>query len=273
MSEPADAVHTSAVPTALPPAAPVAPRAAPLVGAFLADIGLAVFLMLAISLAGGIALGVWQLLSQGIPAAGAEPLPGQPGLLAQIVLVILSTGIIALTLYFLRQPASADERARSLAALRRPSTWGWTLAAGLVVFLGSALFSWLGRQAGIDPVPSNEAMVEEAAARWPVFLALFVVVLAPAYEELLFRRVLFGRFLRAGRPWLGLVLSSLAFALAHEMPFLSDNTLPAMLLLWLAYGGLGAAFAWVYWRTGTLWAAVSAHALNNGIALALHGFG
>ena len=121
-------------------------------------------------------------------------------------------------------------------------------------------------------MPTNEAMVEEAAARWPVFLTLFVVILAPAYEELLFRRVLFGRFLRAGRPWLGLVLSSLAFALAHEVPFLSHgNTLPAMLLLWVVYGGLGAVFAWVYWRTGTLWAAVLAHALNNGIALALHG--
>lgn len=251
------------------------PRTAPLVGAFLADIGLAVFLMLAISLAGGIAWGLWQLIT--LQQSGADPGQlargiGQPGVLAQIVLVILSTGTIALSLYFLRQPASAAERARSLAALRRPSTWGWTLAAGVLVFLGSSLFSWLGRQAGIEPVPTNEAMVEQAAARWPVFLTLFVVILAPAYEELLFRRVLFGRFMRAGRPWLGLVLSSLAFALAHEVPFLSHgNTLPAMLLLWLVYGGLGAVFAWVYWRTGTLWAAILAHALNNGIALALHG--
>jgi len=41
-----------------------------------------------------------------------------------------------------------------------------------------------------------------------------------------------------------------------------------MLQLWVIYGGMGAAFAWVYRRTGTLWAAVIAHAVNNAIALA-----
>jgi membrane protease YdiL (CAAX protease family) len=40
-------------------------------------------------------------------------------------------------------------------------------------------------------------------------------------------------------------------------------------MLWLTYGFLGAAFAFVYWRTRTLWAAIGAHALNNAIALVL----
>ena len=31
---------------------------------------------------------------------------------------------------------------------------------------------------------------------------------------------------------------------------------------------MGAAFAWLYQRTGTLWAPIAAHALNNAIALA-----
>jgi hypothetical protein len=38
--------------------------------------------------------------------------------------------------------------------------------------------------------------------------------------------------------------------------------------LWLVYGGMGAAFCWLYRRTGTLWAAITAHALNNAVALA-----
>ena len=49
----------------------------------------------------------------------------------------------------------------------------------------------------------------------------------------------------------------------HEVPGVGGNPLEATLLLWLVYGGMGAAFAWVYWKTGTLWAAIGAHALNN----------
>jgi membrane protease YdiL (CAAX protease family) len=43
--------------------------------------------------------------------------------------------------------------------------------------------------------------MQSAIARFPLFLVLFAVVLAPAYEELLFRRVLFGRLWKAGRPY------------------------------------------------------------------------
>ena len=107
------------------------------------------------------------------------------------------------------------------------------------------------------------------AATNPAFLLLFAAVLAPAYEELMFRRVLFGRLWAAGKPWLGLVLSSAAFAMIHEVPGTTGNPLEVTLLLWLVYGGMGAAFAWVYWRTGTLWAAFGAHALHNFASVAL----
>ena len=103
----------------------------------------------------------------------------------------------------------------------------------------------------------------------PIFLALFGVLIAPAYEELLFRRVLFGRLWAAGRPWLGVALSSVAFAFLHEIPGTSGNSWQATGVLWLTYGFMGAAFALVYWRTRTLWAPIAAHALNNAVALAL----
>jgi len=70
---------------------------------------------------------------------------------------------------------------------------------------------------------------------------------------------------------LGLVLSSLAFALVHEIPGTSANPPLAVLQLWLVYGGMGAVFAWLYWRTGSLWVSIVAHGLNNGIALVVHG--
>ena len=137
-----------------------------------------------------------------------------------------------------------------------------------LIVLGSNGIAFLSRQFGIEPVPTNVELMQSAIARFPLFLVLFAVVLAPAYEELLFRRVLFGRLWQAGRRWLGLVLSSLAFALVHEVPGVSKNSLLGMAQLWLVYGGMGAAFCWLYRRTGTLWAAIAAHALNNAVALA-----
>ncbi len=183
-------------------------------------------------------------------------------------MALFATGGAALLLYFWRRPANTAERHASRQALRRPSTWGWTLLVATLIVLGSNGIAFLAKQFGIEPVPTNLALMQSAIARFPLFLMLFAVVLAPAYEELLFRRVLFGRLWKAGRPWLGVVLSSLAFALIHEIPGTSANGPAEIAQLWLIYGGMGAAFCWLYQRTGTLWAAIAAHALNNGVALA-----
>ncbi|AKC86714.1 membrane protein [Pseudoxanthomonas suwonensis] len=250
-------------------------RMAPLLRAFLFDALLAVLLVVGGSIAAAAVWTVWRaatLAAGGQPdAAAIQAAIGQPGALAQILFALFATSFAALVLYFWRRRADAGERTTAHAALRRRSTWGWTVLVGVAVFLGSSLLGWLARQLGSEPVPTNLALVEEAARNWPVFLFLFAVVLAPAYEELLFRRVFFGRFLAAGRPWLGLVVSSLAFALVHEVPGISHNPPLAVLQLWLIYGGMGAAFAWLYWRTGSLWAPFLAHALNNALALVVHG--
>ena len=244
---------------------------------FLIDVLIGGAVLLLVSIAAGLAWGVYrgfELAMQaraGGGAAAADAIArqiGQPGTLAQMLIVLASTSAAALVLYFGRRPASADERLRARLAWRQRSTWGWTLLVAAAVFVGSSAIAHAFEHFGIKPLPSNLGMVKEAMQRWPLFLVLFAVVLAPAYEELLFRRVLFGRFLAAGRPWLGLLLSSAAFALLHEIPGLSGNSPAAICQLWLVYGGLGMAFGWLYWRTGSLWAPILAHALNNAIALA-----
>jgi membrane protease YdiL (CAAX protease family) len=254
----------------MPPA-----RVAPLLRAFAFDGLVAVLLVLGGTVVTAAAWTAWRAVTVagdvGQDAAAIQAGIGQPGALAQMLFALTATSFAALVLYFWRRRADVVERARAHAALRQRATWGWTVVVGTAVFLGSSALGWLGQQLGSEPVPTNLALVEEAAREWPVFLFLFAAILAPAYEELLFRRVFFGRFLAAGRPWLGLLLSSLAFALVHEVPGVSANPPLAVVQLWLIYGGMGAAFAWLYWRTGTLWAPFLAHALNNGIALAVHG--
>lgn len=272
MSEPAAAPRLPAVdapPAGLPG----------LVGGFVLDLLVAVVVVLAGTFAAMMVWGLWRgqallrELGADAPASAFTEALGQPGALAQMLAAILGMSAAAALLYFWRRPADATARRHSLQALRHGRTWGWALGAGVLVFAGSTLAGWLIKLGGTDPVPSNLALIDEAARNWPVFLVLFAVFLAPAYEELLFRRVLFGRFLDGGRPWLGLVLSSLAFALMHEVPGLSANPPLATLQLLAVYAGMGAVFAWLYWRTGTLWAPIAAHAVNNGLALLVHSLG
>ncbi|KRG61923.1 membrane protein [Stenotrophomonas humi] len=274
MSLPPTVPVTSPTPS-LPP---VARRPGSPVAGFGIDLLIAIGALLGLSLACSLAWGVWRGIEVGMAAArngnGAPAaadmaaLMGQPGALAQMLIALIGTGGAALLLYFWRRRATPGERMQSRQAALRASTWGWTVLVAAGVFAGSSLIGMLAKQMGIEPVPTNLPLMEQALAQYPAFLVAFAVFLAPAYEELLFRRVFFGRLWAADRPWLGMLLSSAAFALVHEIPGTSPNTLPAMLQLWLIYGGMGAAFAWLYRRTGTLWAAIGAHAINNAIALA-----
>jgi membrane protease YdiL (CAAX protease family) len=159
------------------------------------------------------------------------------------------------------------ERAASWSAIRQPRTWGWIVLITAGVFVFSNGVTVLARTSGVASEPSNLVPIQGAMAVSPLFLTLFVVLLAPAYEELLFRRVLFGRLWAAGWPWLGMVLSSAGFALIHEFPGFNSAAWLVSAPLLLAYGAMGMAFAWLYRRTGTLWAPVAAHALNNAVAL------
>lgn len=275
MSEPDGASPAALAAAGAPVEMPGLPplRRRTLVGGFLLDIVLAIIIMFVAILGASLGWGLWRAI--GLARSGEDgdvitAALGSPGALAQIVITLLGMSTVAVSLYFLRHPASAGERRLAAQRIRQSTTLAWAAAMGVAVFLGSSLLGWLASKAGIEAEPTNLAMIDEAFRQWPVFLVLFAVVLAPAYEELLFRRVFFGRFLAGGRPWLGLVLSSLAFALLHELPGANANPPLAILHLWLVYGGMGAAFAWLYWRTGTLWAPIMAHALNNAIALGFH---
>ena len=258
------------------PAAP--PRAGSAVGGFFVDLAIAVVVMLAVSFvafAGWGVLRAVQVAMQGeVDPGDAEALMqaiGHPGGLAMIWVTLLGTGTAALVPYLFRRRATASERAASRIAARRGATWGWIAVTAVVVFALSALATTLARQFGVEPEPTNQEPIKQAMAASPWFVCLFVVLIAPMYEELLFRRVLFGRLWAAGKPLLGMWLSGIAFALMHEPPGMTGNPWPSATLLWAVYAFMGIAFAWVYRRTGTLWAPIAAHALNNALALLVLG--
>ncbi len=260
-----DALESEKIPRSAPPLRRV-------LGAFGVDVLLAIVIGLALMMGGGIAWGVIEGIRLAATGAAPEAITASlqaPGAIVQLILALFGMGGVAIVLYVWRRPATRDERAQSRAAAFRGSTWLIVVMAGVGIFLFSSALSWLGHVLGIPPNPSNLLLLREALSSHAWFVALFAVVLAPVYEELLFRRVLFGRLWQAGHPLLGMVLSGVAFALAHELPGTGGNSAGATVLLLSVYAAMGMAFAWVYRRTGTLWAPIATHALNNAFALAL----
>jgi membrane protease YdiL (CAAX protease family) len=123
-----------------------------------------------------------------------------------------------------------------------------------------ALAGWLTEKLWGDPGGSNPLLdlVLTSADRGALACFAFTaIVLAPLFEETLFRGVLLPVL---GRQWGGgkaVVASAGVFALAH----LSLGELIPLFLLGL---GLG----WLRWRSGCLSASIWMHALWNGMTFA-----
>jgi len=233
-----------------------------------------VLIAFALMLVGGVVWGFARAFQMGLQHAQSDPQAiaeglGTPSAMALLTMTFFSMAPAALLMYFWRRRASPAEHAVSSDAASRASTWWWTLSVAVAVAVTTTTLLHLADYLGIGADPSNEAMIRQLWGQHRGLLAVFVVLLAPAYEELFFRRVLFGRLWQAGWPRLGMWLSGLAFALAHEVPGVGNNSWPATLFLLAVYAAMGAAFAWLYRRTGTLWAPIAAHAINNGLAIAL----
>lgn len=86
-----------------------------------------------------------------------------------------------------------------------------------------------------------------------------VCILAPVFEEILFRGILLRGLLQNGTsPIIAIILSSFLFGLAHLNPW-----------QFLGAGFLGAIFGFVYYRTKSLWLVMFLHALNNMISFVM----
>ena len=114
----------------------------------------------------------------------------------------------------------------------------------------------LADQALVKFITSNALSLRSKA-----ILFVFILIEAPILEELLFRGVLFGGLSKIMPLWPAILLSGLVFAVIH----INAATL---IPLWF----LGAAFAWLYVRTGTLLAPMAVHFTFNAINLALCSF-
>lgn len=103
-------------------------------------------------------------------------------------------------------------------------------------------------------------LTREFAPFWQALVVLVAVVIGPIAEEIFFRGLLQSLLRqRVGRPWMGIGLTSVVFAIMHSG---TPQAMPALLALSLVLG-------YAYERTGRLTAPIVAHALFNAANIAL----
>ena len=210
-------------------------------GIGLLEVSIAIICYLVVSAAAGIALF----------ALGYDPTTSDAVTMLLFVAVAAIAPVVSVGLTLL-------PRVRSLLAvgLKRVSgKWlligvgfgllGWTINRGVVV-----LYVWISGDASNPQAGLANTAIDGSAIQF-VLLVLLAGLIAPFGEELLFRGVLF-TWLRRWGFVLAAILSALVFGLAHGF----NVVFPAAVVL-------GLLCAFLYEKSGSIWPAVAAHAVNN----------
>ena len=85
---------------------------------------------------------------------------------------------------------------------------------------------------------------------WSSFLT--IAIFAPLFEEVLCRGIILRGLLQHISPLRAIVWSAVMFAVMHLNPW---QALPAFMV--------GLFMGWIYWKTGSLWATIFIHFVNN----------
>ena len=216
----------------------------------------------------GIIATLWLVFTGGSLEVAADPEALQEllGAGAMGMMTILQIGGLAalaagLALFLPHEPGQ-DPRGRIADHLAlRGAAWPLLVGGGLGAVTIWTFPSWVATEL-IELVPSYQStlelittMLQTGPLPGRVILAFSVVVSAPLFEELIFRGYLW-RVLEQALPpaavWIG---TSLLFAGYHMDPIHVVSLLPTALFL-----------GWLRWVSGSVWPAILAHFVNNGIA-------
>lgn len=202
------------------------------------------------------------VLNDALPQAVADAVYGP------LTLVILG----AVTVGWVR--VRSHGAVRLLTGPRRASGRDILLALGLgvgavvVITVGlGVLLALLLELFGLE-LPVVQQDLREAA-RDPQTAPIFVVsamVIAPVFEELFFRGMLFPAIAKRLGLWAGIVLSALVFGIVHLNQ--AGELLGGGLLL-LRLVPLGIFFGWLYHWRGTIVVPMIVHSIFNGASVAL----
>lgn len=144
-----------------------------------------------------------------------------------------------------------------------PLSIGKTLLVAVGALLLASLFNFVYATYIISGMPMQDEMAKLLASipRTPlnIGVGLFAIaIVAPLIEELLFRGLLQKSLIHHMPVWAAIALSAFLFSVVHMQPY----AMPALM-------ALGAAFGYIYHKTGSLRMTIVLHMLNNTLALVL----
>ena len=173
--------------------------------------------------------------------------------------LLLAQGLVVGGFVYFRASRHSVPISQTLATGRPQAPWLIPLVffAG---FLCDALLVLLSTHAPGLSLGSLERLGEAAESSGLSFwvMALSTAVVAPGYEELLFRGYVFRGLSRSAGPVVAITVSALLFAAFHGDPLHAIAVFP-----------MGLFLGWLRWRTGSVWPSMIAHALNNAIWVGL----
>ena len=173
--------------------------------------------------------------------------------------LLLEAGFLAIPLLFARWTGLSPLRSsgfsrlsiRQVTAILTASLGSMWLLKGLVDFQHSVM--------GMDTTGEREQIGKFIESMGGLGPGMILLVIVPALcEETLFRGILLRGFAAQFSPFRALVYTTGLFAIMHANAGLARP----MLMVFL-----GMYFGTVVWLTGSLWAGVLAHAINNGATL------
>ncbi len=149
---------------------------------------------------------------------------------------------------------------KSLFSLKIPS--GKSALGGLLLYIGTFLFMLVVTAALTRILPESTQNVEQAfeeILNQPFILIVLVMTIMPAVgEEIFFRGFLFGGLRNRHGVFWGILLSSLIFGAFHMSIV---KLLPTAML--------GACFAYIGYRSGSIYIGMFLHFFNNLISMAV----
>lgn len=137
---------------------------------------------------------------------------------------------------------------------------GTAIVYGLCI-IGSLISFLLGAQS----TSQNQSLIEALMIEHPVIILFTSVILAPIFEELLFRGTIFA-WLYEVHPIVAHVVSSFLFGFLHVMNSVLSGNLSEFVQIF-AYFFMGFALSYLYEKRNNIYVPILSHAMNNLISL------
>lgn len=139
--------------------------------------------------------------------------------------------------------------------------WWWPLAATVGALVLVYVYAAIAMLIAGDAPEQDVDELFESRATLPL-VGFAVIVAAPVAEEIFFRGFVFGGLVQPLGAPAAIALSGLIFGVLHI-------TNVETIGLVLPIGGIGALFAWLYYRTGSLWISIATHMLFNAVGFGI----